>query len=145
MKRPNFTPINFLNMVSEFIKANTRAFSIVLTLTLIFSNIQAQTIDCNVILACNDGVQISLDDDCDMLLEADMILEAPAYGDAAYDISAKLPNGQAIPQVNNGIDFMGRPIRTVVIRREHIGMNLEVRVSLRGCGNSCWGYAKIER
>lgn len=144
MKRPNFTPINFLNMVSEFIKANTRAFSIVLTLTLIFSNIQAQTIDCNVILACNDGVQISLDDDCDMLLEADMILEAPAYGDAAYDISAKLPNGQAIPQVNNGIDFMGRPIRTVVIRREHIGMNLEVRVSLRGCGNSCWGYAKIE-
>jgi hypothetical protein len=145
MKRPNFTPINFLNNVSEFIKANTRAFSIVLTLTLIFSNIQAQTtIDCNVILACNDGVQISLDDDCDMLLEADMILEAPAYGDVAYDISAKLPNGQSLPQVNNGLDGQGRQIKTVAINRTHIGLNLEVKVSLRGCGNSCWGYAKVE-
>ncbi len=144
MKRPNFTPINFLNNVSEFIKANTRAFSIVLTLTLIYSNIQAQPYDCNAILACNDGVQISLDDDCDLLLAADMILEAPAYGDNAYDISAKLPNGQSLPQVNNGTDGLGRNIKTVAITRAHIGMNLEVKISLRGCGNSCWGTAKIE-
>lgn len=144
MKRPNFTPIHFLKNVSEFIKANTRAFSIVLTLTLIFSDVQAQAIDCNVILACNDGVQISLDGDCDMFLAADMILEAQAYGDDAYDISAKLPNGVSLPVVNNGIDGQGRIIKTVAINSNHIGMNLEVKVSLRGCGNSCWGYAKVE-
>ncbi|MFZ1580615.1 MAG: hypothetical protein WAT26_05740, partial [Saprospiraceae bacterium] len=92
MKRPNFTQFNFLNKISEFFKANTRAFSIVLTLTFIYTNTYSQY-DCNSILACNDGVQISLDDDCDLYIEPDMILEDPAYGDVAYDISAKLPNG----------------------------------------------------
>ena len=72
MKRPNFTLKNLLTLVSDNIKTTTRAFSIVITITLIYSAAQAQ--NCNVILACNDGVQISLDDDCNMTIEPDLSL-----------------------------------------------------------------------
>lgn len=142
MKRPNFTHFNFLSNASEFIKA-TRAFSIVLTLTFIYSYTSAQY-NCNTILSCNDGVQISLDENCDMYIEPDMILESPAYGDIAYDISAKLPNGTNLPQVTVNTDPYGRPVKRVAINSTHIGLVLEVKVSLRGCGNSCWGSATIE-
>lgn len=146
MKRPNFTLNFFLNHVSEFLSTNTRAFSIILTITLIhtFTNLNAQVIDCNVILACNDGVQISLDEDCDVTIEPDMILESPAYGDAAYDVTAKLPNGTALPTFTDGTDSQGRPIIRTRVNRAHVNLNLEVKVTLRGCGNSCWGSAKIE-
>ncbi len=142
MKRPNFTLKNFLNTFSEYIKTTTRAFSIVLTFTLIYNSTQAQ--DCNVILACNDGVQISLDEDCNMYIEPDMVLEGPAYTDDYYDVEAKLPNGTNMPQVTVGMDFLGRPIKRVAINNTHIGMTLKVKVSLRGCANSCWGDATIE-
>jgi len=142
MKRPNFTLKNLLTLVSENIKTTTRAFSIVLTITLIYSAAQAQ--NCNVILACNDGVQISLDDDCNMTIEPDMVLEGPAYTDDYYDVEAKLPNGTPIPQFTVGFDISNRPIKRVAINRSHIGMALQVKVTLRGCANSCWGTAKIE-
>jgi len=142
MKRPNFTLKNLLTLVSDIIKTTTRAFSIVITITLIYSAAQAQ--NCNVILACNDGVQISLDDDCNMTIEPDMILEGPAYTDDFYDVEAKLPNGTSIPQFTVGFDGSNRPIKRVAINRSHIGMALQVRVTLRGCANSCWGTAKIE-
>jgi hypothetical protein len=142
MKRPNFTLKNLLTLVSDNIKTTTRAFSIVITITLIYSAAQAQ--NCNVILACNDGVQISLDDDCNMTIEPDMVLEGPAYTDDFYDVEAKLPNGTSIPQFTVGFDGSNRPIKRVAINRSHIGMALQVKVTLRGCANSCWGTAKIE-
>jgi hypothetical protein len=101
-------------------------------------------INCNTILACNDGVQISMDDDCKMLIEPDMILEAPAYGDEAYDVEAKMLSGMALPQITVGTDYLGRPIRRVELTSAHVGRTLEVKISLRGCGNSCWGTALIE-
>jgi hypothetical protein len=142
MERPIFTHSKFLNAVSANYKAIVRAFSIVLTLTLIFSAVQAQ--DCNTTMACNDGVQISLDEDCNLVIEPNMILETPPYANSFYDVEAKLANGTAFPQFTVGFDGLGRPIRRVAINRSHIGMKIEVRVSLRGCGNSCWGYASIE-
>lgn len=142
MKGPNFTFKKFLNMISDvFMK--TRAFSIVITLILIYSQANAQAPDCNIIMACNNQVNISLNTDCEQVLGADMILEAPVYGDEYYDIEAKMPNGQNISQIIVGT-FMGRDIRTVRLDESHLGMNLEIKVTLRGCGNSCWGYAKIE-
>jgi len=101
-------------------------------------------INCNTILACNDGVQISLDDDCKMFIEPDMILEAPAYGNEAYDVEAKMLSGLALPQVTVGTDYLGRPIKRVELTSAHAGRTLEVKVTLRGCGNSCWGRATIE-
>lgn len=142
MKRPNFTLKNLLTLVSENIKTTTRAFSIVLTFTLIYSVTHAQ--NCNVILSCNDGVQISLDEDCNMYIEPDMVLEGPAYPDEYYDVEAKLPNGTSLPQVIVANDYLGRPIKRVAINNSHIGLALQVKVSLRGCANSCWGTANIE-
>lgn len=101
-------------------------------------------INCNTILACNDGVQISMDEDCKMFLEPDMILEAPAYSDDAYDVEAKLPSGISLPQVTVGTDYLGRPIKRIELTNTHVGRTLEVKISLRGCGNSCWGRATIE-
>lgn len=142
MKRPIFTLNNFPGISPDFIKKTLRAFSVVITLTFIYNLASAQ--DCNVILACNDGVQISLDDDCVMNIEPDMILEGPVYGDTYYDVEAKLPDGTLLPQATIGVDGSGRPIKWATINSSHIGKTLQIRVSLRGCGNSCWGTALIE-
>ncbi len=145
MKRPNFTQIsNLLNVFSGFFKTTTLAFSIALTLILSHYSVQAQVqVNCNTIMACNDNVQISLDDDCSMTIEPDMILEAPAYTDEYYDVEAKLPNGTSLPPTVVGT-FNGQNVVRPTINSAHIGLTLKVRVSLRGCGNSCWGNASIE-
>lgn len=142
MKGPNFTFKKFSDIISDVI-LTTRAFSIVITLTLINLHTQAQAPDCNIIMACNNLVNISLDTECQQVLGADMFLEAPPYGDEYYDIEARLSNGQYIPQLIVGT-LNGRDIRTVRLDESHLGLTLEVRVTLRGCANSCWGYAKIE-
>ena len=92
------------------------------------SRITAQ--DCNSIMVCNDGVQISLDNDCSVPVVASLVLEAQAYPDNMYTVEVRRPNGTVVP---NGI-----------VTRDHIGMTLQVKVTLTGCPNSCWGYATIE-
>lgn len=86
--------------------------------------------DCNSIMVCNDGVQISLDNDCSVPVVASLILEAQAYPDNMYTVEVRRPNGTVIP---GGI-----------VTRDHIGMTVQVKVTLNGCPNSCWGYATIE-
>ncbi len=145
MKRPNFTQIsNLLNTFSGLFKTTTVAFSIALTLILSHDSVQAQVqVNCNTIMACNDDVQISLDDDCSMTIEPGMILEGAVYSNDYYDVEAKLPNGTSLPSVVVGT-FNGLPVVRPTINRAHIGLKLKVRISLRGCGNSCWGNASIE-
>ncbi|MBK9733498.1 MAG: T9SS type A sorting domain-containing protein [Saprospiraceae bacterium] len=147
MKRPSFTQKLFLKIVSGNFRTITAAFSI-FALTLIFSStsLQAQIVvaDCNSIMSCNGGVQISLDDDCLLYIEPKMILKSQDYPDSYYDVEAKLPNGTALPQTNVGMDPFGFPIKRVAIDASHIGKTLQVKVTLRGCGNSCWGPALIE-
>src|SRR5690606_23172208 len=87
---------------------------------------------------------ISLEDNCSVTIHPDMVMEALAYSEDAYDVTAKLVNGAELPIVNIGNDLMGRPIKRVVATLDHINKKLEVTVSLRGCGNRCWGYANIE-
>jgi hypothetical protein len=143
MERPLFTQGIFLNLVSGNFKAMVRAFSVVLTITLIQNFGQAQ-VNCNTILACSDGVQISLDDDCNMTINPYMMMPQYTYHADSFDVEAVLPNGTPLTQFTTGFDTRNRPIRRVAINRSHIGMNLKVKVSLRGCGNSCWGHAAIE-
>ncbi|HRO72468.1 MAG TPA: hypothetical protein PK611_02235, partial [Saprospiraceae bacterium] len=100
--------------------------------------------DCNEILACSAGVQISLEGDCTVMISPDMVMETLAYSADAYDVSAKLPDGTPMPEVVIGTDVFGRPIKRVVANVLQINQKLEVTVSLRGCGNRCWGYATIE-
>ena len=143
MERPLFTQGIFLNFVSGNFKAMVRAFSVVLTITLIQNFGQAQ-VNCNTVLACTDGVQISLDDDCNMPINPYMMMNSFTYHADSFDVEAVLPNGTPLTQFTTGFDRRNRPIRRVAINRSHIGMNLKVKVSLRGCGNSCWGHAAIE-
>jgi len=144
MKRPNFTQTLILNIFLGFFKTVTVACSIALTLIFTSISLTAQIApDCNRILACNDGVQISLDDDCSMFIEPDMILEAQPFTDDYFDVEAKLPNGKLINVSIVGI-FRGQPVLRPTINATHIGMKLSVRVILRGCGNSCWGEAVIK-
>ena len=142
MKRPIFTLKNILVNLPDYLRKTSRAFSVVITLTFIYNLANAQ--NCNVILACNDGVQISLDSDCAMNIEPDMVLEGPVYDDTYYDVEAKLSDGTLLTQATVGTDGQGRPIKWATINASHIGKTLYVRVSLRGCGNSCWGTATIE-
>lgn len=143
MKRPNFTHFNSLLQLADLLRAKTRAFSILITFTLLNSfYLSAQ--DCNEILACSAGVQISLEGDCTVMISPDMVMETLAYSADAYDVSAKLPDGTPMPEVVIGTDVFGRPIKRVVANVLQINQKLEVTVSLRGCGNRCWGYATIE-
>src|SRR5690606_41419771 len=47
-------------------------------------------------LACNDQVQVSLDDNCSALITPDVVLEAPGAG-CMYSVRVHDRNGQIIP------------------------------------------------
>ncbi len=83
-------------------------------------------------LACNDLVQISLDEDCITTIGADDILEGGPYG--CYDdyiVSIFNPNNTPLV----GSPNIGRP---------QIGLTLKVKVTDPETGNSCWGLIKVE-
>lgn len=78
-------------------------------------------------LACNDQVQVSLDDNCSALITPDVVLEAPGAG-CMYSVRVHDRNGQIIPNSTVGYS--------------HIGQTLQVSVFLGN--NSCWGTIKVE-
>lgn len=145
MKRPIFTLINFLNGVSERLSLNTRAFSITITLFILFSgNLIAQPWDCNVNISCLGGVQITLDENCQEIIQPDMVMDGHEYPNEAYDVFARIVGGPALPELNYGLDGNGDTIKRVQVNKDHINKFLEVKIKLRGCGISCWSTVKIE-
>nr|MBS0036836.1 HYR domain-containing protein [Saprospiraceae bacterium] len=81
-------------------------------------------------LVCNDLVNVSLDQNCEALVNADMVLEGgpyKCYDD--YNISIETLGGISV----------GNPISG-----QYIGQNLIVSVEDPDNGNSCWGYLFIE-
>jgi hypothetical protein len=77
-------------------------------------------------LACNDDVQISLDENCEAVIGADLILEGGPYG--CYDDYIVTIQGK----VNN------------VLGRNDIGKTFMVTVTDPETGNSCWGRISVE-
>ncbi|MEZ4911963.1 MAG: T9SS type A sorting domain-containing protein [Saprospiraceae bacterium] len=138
MKRPIFTFMSVNNLIDLMTKKSTVAFSILITLLTINSYTVSAQVNCDVILACNNNVQISLDEDCNMYIEPEMILKGLPFAEDYFDVEAKLPDGTKLSQTTVG------NAKWANINSTHIGTTLEVKVDLRGCGNSCWGYAKIE-
>ena len=138
MKRPIFTFMSVINLLALMTKKSTVAFSILITILTINSYSVSAQVNCDVILACNNSVQISLDEDCNMYIEPEMILKGLPYPEDFFDVEAKLPDGTKLTQTTVG------SAKWANINSAHIGKTLEVKVDLRGCGNSCWGYAKIE-
>ena len=120
MKLEKFT-INLSNCVAKF------AGTFALLLVSVFSY-QASA-QCP--LGCNNRVQISLDDDCMVLVTPAMILEGEDTMACDYTVEVLGPNDVPIP---------GSPW----VDASNIGQTLKVRVSLDGTSNSCWGYIFVE-
>ena len=97
---------------------------------LFMANITIAQVDCNTTMACNDGLQVSLDDNCEALITPDMILEDPAYDNSAYTVNVMDSQGNTIP--NATVDY------------SYVNQSLEVSVTLNGCAASCWGNITIE-
>jgi hypothetical protein len=143
MKKPIFTHVNLTRYGMRNVLKTLGAFSLLITLSLIgLNNLHAQ-VDCNSVMACGKKVNISVDEKCLVTIEPDMITDDQAYPNVYYDVEATL-NGVQLPSIPGLGSFNGRPIKRPAVTSIHVGKTLDVKVILRGCSNSCWGYAKIE-
>ena len=81
-------------------------------------------------LACNDNVQVSVNEECEAFITTDMILEGGPYG--CYD--DYIVAVQGFGSGNGG----------VLINSTAIGQTLTVTVTDPATGNSCWGTISVE-
>jgi len=117
-----------MNKANSTLFFNLMGWTMALALSLSANNVT--TAQCNMI--CNDLVQISLDEDCELELLPDMILEGNGCPNGNFQVQAKI-SGAWTPASGN-----------FVVTSAHINLTLEVRVRDLISGNSCWGYAHIE-
>lgn len=85
--------------------------------------------DAIVAIVCNDDLQLSLDEECMMVVTADMILEGGPYG--------CLDNYVVEIQDSKGVNYGN------TLTAENIGQDLKVRVTSPE-NNSCWGKIILE-
>ena len=115
-------------------KANYTSFAQVwgwlVAMALIVSVGTAANAQC--ILACNDLVQLSLDEDCTVEVLPDMILEGGGCPDGNLQVQAKV-NGAWVPASGN-----------FVATSANINQTLQMRVRDLISGNSCTGFMKFE-
>lgn len=81
-------------------------------------------------LACNDNVQVSVNENCVAYVSTDMILEGGPYG--CYD------------DYIVAIEGYGSGLGGVTIDNNAIGETLQVTVTDPTTGNSCWGTISVE-
>ena len=96
-----------------------------------FDVVVEEYIPANTSLACNDQVNISLDADCEVIINADMILEGNNHG--CYD--------------NYIIEILELPFLTPhdsVLTIEDVGKCFQVTITDPRTGNSCWGRLCVE-
>ncbi|MGB4846602.1 MAG: HYR domain-containing protein, partial [Saprospiraceae bacterium] len=80
-------------------------------------------------LACNDDVQISLDETCSAVIDASMILEGDVYGCFDDYIVEILQGGVYVP---------------AILGPQHVGQTIQTRITDPATGNSCWGTVHVE-
>ncbi len=80
------------------------------------------------VVSCNDNLQISLDQNCEITLTPDMILEG-GCDDSYYTVAI--------------IDADGNPAGNV-IDGSYVNQTITVRVTHNDSGNYCWGTISIE-
>ncbi len=130
MNRPILTP-NKPSIGKLFRKS-------VLTLLLVGAWAMVHTAygQCNISLACNDGVNVSLDENCEVTMLPDMILENMQGVDADYLVEVTDENGDPVDAdpLTAGVQLDGN----------HVGMTFTVSITHIACGLSCWGTIYIE-
>jgi Cohesin domain/Secretion system C-terminal sorting domain/HYR domain/Dockerin type I domain len=134
MKSEKFTLTKHIRF-GRFIKMSMLS----VLLTVWYSGLQAQ---CP--LACNNLVQVSMDENCIVEITPDMMLEGQGTGSACnYTVVVLGTNGQPLAaptgiNPSTGLAYVGNQWITCA----NIGQTLTVRVRLGA--NSCWGTIKIE-
>ncbi len=106
------------------------ARSVGVVLCLFLANMTIAQVDCNTTMACNDGLQVSLDDICEAIITPDMILEDPEYDNSAYTVEV--------------MDGQGNIIPNATVNYSYVNQTLDVSVTLNGCAISCWGNITIK-
>ncbi|MEE9439845.1 MAG: hypothetical protein V3V14_12640, partial [Saprospiraceae bacterium] len=106
-----------------------RALALV-AFVLFVNSLDAQTVDCNTTMACNDAVQVSLDESCRAEILPDMILEDPIYPDSYYTVVI--------------MDMAGNQLPSNILNYAHVNQTFNVSIKLNGCPSSCWGTISIE-
>ena len=79
-------------------------------------------------MACNDFVQVSVNDSCYIVVSPDMILEAPVPDASEYQVMV----------------FDGNIPLGDTIYKQYVNRVLEVSIRCLSSGISCWGYIGIE-
>ncbi|MBK7812147.1 MAG: M36 family metallopeptidase [Saprospiraceae bacterium] len=89
-------------------------------------------------LACNDEIQISLDDSCLATINPDMVLEGGPY--SCYDDYIV-----TVRDWNTNVLIDRLPNRPgIQLDRRDIGRHLRITITDPRTGNSCWGQATVE-
>ena len=91
----------------------------------------------NINLACNNGVNVSINEDCYASIYPDLILESPPFATFPdngmnYEITLTEMNGTPVTSAPNTVD------------QDYVGQTLKVSIELVPCGISCWGFVTIE-
>ena len=86
---------NSQSQISKSLVLVARSMGIVFCLFM--ANMTIAQVDCNTTMACNDGLQVSLDENCQVVITPDMILEDPAYDNTAYLVEVMDAQGNIIP------------------------------------------------
>ncbi len=97
---------------------------------LMVANLASAQVDCNTTMACNDGLQLSLNENCEATITADMILENPAYENDQYTVVLMTADGVELPTPD--VDY------------SYVNQTLSVNIQLNGCAAACWGNVTIE-
>ncbi len=111
--------------LSNFTKAS-KVWNYLLAMALVLTVNAAASGQCT--LVCNNLVQISLDQDCTVEIQPDMILEGGGCPNGNLVVEMKI-NGAWVPAIVNS---------------SHINQTIQVRVRDLNSGNNCWGYMHIE-
>lgn len=101
--------------------------SFVILLMSFTTNLTAQ---CSFTMACNDGLQVSLEDDCTSVITAEMILEGMYGVEADYTVTVMNLDGTIVPNATATFTEAGD---TLQVNVEHIM-----------CQLSCWGTIVVE-
>ncbi len=126
--RLNLIKMEKITLQKESVFSGARRYGFFFALLFLIGNVKAQTSACP--LACNNQVQISMDDDCRVMVTPDMMLEGQGVGgECTYTVTV---------MGTNGLPIVGSPM----ITSAQVGQNLTVKVSLGN--NSCWGNLKVE-
>ena len=86
-------------------------------------------------LACNNQINVSINEDCYAGISTDLILEDPPF-----DVCPDMPANYAIDLYDEAGDY----IVGHAITHEHVGQRLKASITLIPCNISCWGYVYVE-